>query len=238
MKFPLPLRGRCLMAGVLACLGLMGASSANDTAIPRGTLSVDRDLVRVGMKSQLAWEIEYPEPAVTSVVDIVPPNIIKPKKNLKMKVRVLGASFQETTTKFLPVEVMWSKNGASWSRVFYGYQSSVKPSQVLLETTVKAGDTLNLGGRGWRSGAWLPFYNTSAATNNLVMLKNGDRVPTTVPALNGNSIESFLRPYMDTTTKKVKIGDRDLILLMELGQTSTAASGFDLQDLVVLVTFE
>jgi hypothetical protein len=36
----------------------------------------------------------------------------------------------------------------------------------------------------------------------------------------------------------VKIGDRDLILLMELGQTNINNSGFDLQDLVVLVTFE
>jgi hypothetical protein len=70
------------------------------------------------------------------------------------------------------------------------------------------------------------------------MLKNGDRVPTTVPALNGNTIESFLKPYMNSSTKTVKIGDRDLILLMELGQTNTNASGFDLQDLVVLVTFE
>ena len=43
---------------------------------------------------------------------------------------------------------------------------------------------------------------------------------------------------MDTTTKKVKIGNRDLILLMELGQTNPNNSGFDLQDLVVLVTFE
>ena len=70
------------------------------------------------------------------------------------------------------------------------------------------------------------------------MLKNGDRVPSTVPALNGNSIESFLKPYMNTSTKTVQIGDRDLILLMELGQTSPSSSGFDLQDLVVLVTFE
>lgn len=225
------------MAGMLACLSLLGTVSANDSAVPRGKLNVDRDLVRVGTKSQLAWEIEYPEP-ITSVIDIVTPNIIKPKKDLKMRVRVLGASFQESITKFLPVEVMWSKNGASWSRVFYGYQTSVLPATALLSTTVKAGDTINLGGRGWRSGSWLPFYQTASATNNLVMLKNGDRVPSTVPALNGNSIESFLKPYMDTSTKKVKIGDRDLILLMELGQTNTNASGFDLQDLVVLVTFE
>jgi len=189
------------------------------------------------MKSQLAWEIEYPAP-ITSVVDIVPPNVIKPKKDMKLKVRVLGASFQETVTSFLPVEVQWSKNGSSWTRIYYGLQTNVLPNVPVLQTTVKAGDTVNFGGRGYRDRAWLPLYNTAQATNNLVMLKNGDRVPTTVPALNGSSIESFLKPYMDTVTKKVKIGDRDLILLMELGQTNTSNSGFDLQDLVVLVTFE
>lgn len=237
MNFPLPPRSGRLLACILGCLSAFGNASASDDTIPTGKLNVDRDLVRTGTRSQLTWEIDYPAP-VTSVVDILPPNIIKPKKNLKMRVRVLGASFQETATKFLPVEVQWSKNNSSFSRIFYGYQTGVNPSTVVLNTTVKSGDTINFGGRGWRDNAWLPLYRTSAATNNLVMLKNGDRVPSTVPALNGNSIESFLKPYMDSTTKKVKIGDRDLILLMELGQTNTAASGFDLQDLVVLVTFE
>ena len=224
------------MAGILACLFAIGSSPAADT-VPTGTLSVDRDLLRVGARSQLIWDIEYPS-AVTSVIDIVPPNIIKPKQSLTMRVRVLGASFQESATKFLPVEVMTSKNSSSWSRVFYGLQTSVKPSTVVNSQTVKKGDTINIGGRGYRDGEWLPLYNTASNTSNLVMLKNGDRVPSTVPALNGGTIESFLKPYMDSVTKKVKIGDRDLILLMELGQTNPNNSGFDLQDLVVLVTFE
>ena len=267
------------MAGMLACLSLSGISPASESAIPRGTLSVDRDWVRVGAKSRLSWQIEYPAP-VTGVVDIVPPNTVKPKKDVTMKLRVLGASFQQAKSNnghgnnadgvdssnpgkgsggpngapdlsrgyddetknakstYLPVEFLWCVNGSAWSRVFYGYQTEVDPTAVLLETPVKSGDTLNFGGRGWRNGSWLPFYHTAKATKNLVMLKNGDRVPTTVPAFNGVSIESYLKPYLDVVTKTVKIGDRDLILLMELGQTRTTASGFDLQDLVVLVTFE
>ena len=226
-----------MLAGVFSCLLAIGASPAADETVPTGTLSVDRDMLRVGELSKLNWQITYPAP-VTEVIDIVPPNVIKPKKDLKMKVRVLGASFQETATKFLPVEVMWSKNSSSWTRVFYGYQNNVVPSTVMLTTNVKKNDTINFGGRGYRDGSWLSLYNTAAKTNNLVMLKNGDRVPTTVPALNGLSIESFLAPYMNTNTKRITIGDRDVILLMELGQTNTSNSGFDLQDLVVLVTFE
>lgn len=237
MITPLLNRGGRLMAGILACLLAVTSTHAAENMVPTGTLTVDRDILRVGTKSQLAWSIEYPAP-VTEVIDIVPPNVIKPKKDLKMKVRVLGASFQETVTKFLPVEVMWSKNNSSWSRIYYGLQTLVVPSTVVLNTTVKKNDTINFGGRGYRDGAWLPLYNTASNTQNLVMLKNGDRVPSTVPALNGLSIESFLKPYMNTTTKKIQIGDRDVIMLMELGQTNTSNSGFDLQDLVVLVTFE
>jgi len=238
MKTPLLPRSGRLLAGILGCILAIGSSpAANESTVPTGTLNVDRTLIRVGAKSQLSWDIDYPA-AVTNVIDIITPNTIQPKKDMNMRVRVLGASFQESILSFLPVEVMWSKNNASWSRIHYGIQSLVIPSMVVLNTTVKKNDKINFGGRGYRDGGWLPLYNTSASTSNLIMLKNGDKVPSTVPALNGLSIESFLKPYMNTTTKKITIGDRDLILLMELGQTDTRNSGFDLQDLVVLVTFE
>lgn len=230
-------RGGRVVASLLAGLLSLASAFAADS-IPTGTLSVDRNLVRVGAKSQLNWQIQYPAPPVTEVIDIVTPNTIKPKQDLKMRVRVLGASFQESITSFLPVEVMWSKNNSSWSRVFYGSQLLVNPSTVVLNTTVKKNDKINFGGRGYRDLSWLPLYNTSANTNNLVMLQNGDKIPTTVPALQGGAIESFLTPYLKADKKTVSIGNRDLILLMELGQTNINNSGFDLQDLVVLVTFE
>jgi hypothetical protein len=206
------------------------------TEIPRGTLNVDSTLVRAGSRSQIDWNIEYPA-GVTDVIEIVTPNIIKPKETLKMRVRVLGASFQQAVNSYLPVEVMWSKNNSSWARLFYGTQTAVNPSTVVLDTTVKKGDTVNFGGRGYRSG-WLPLYNTSAASPNLIMLKNGDKVPSTTPAFQQGLIESFLTPYLGSDKKTVKIGQRDLIVLLELGQTNPAVSGFDLQDLVILVTFE
>jgi hypothetical protein len=226
------------MTGLLACLLSFASAQAANT-IPTGTLNVDRNMVRVGTRSQLNWQIQYPAPVseVTEVIEVVTPNIIKPKQDLKMKVRVLGASFQQTITSFLPVEVMWSKNNSSWSRVFYGSQLLVNPNSVVLNTNVKKNDRISFGGRGFRDG-WLPLYNTSTASQNLVMLKNGDRIPNTIPALQGGAIESFLSPYLLADKKTVKIGNRDLILLMELGQTNTNNSGFDLQDLVVLVTFE
>jgi hypothetical protein len=237
MKLPHSPRGGCLFTGILALIGMIPqAFAANE--IPTGKLNVDRTLVRVGTQSQLDWNIQYPSAGVKDVIEIVTPNIIKPKANLKMRVRVLGASFQESTTTYLPVEVMWSKNNASWTRAFYGKQTDVNPSKVVLDTTVKTGDIINFGGRGYRDKAWLPLYNTSTATPNLEMLTNGEKVPSTTPAFQQGLIESFLKPYLASDGKTVKIGDRDLILLLELGQTNPKVSGFDLQDLVILVTFE
>ena len=220
---------------MLACFALSSAHAADD--IPIGTLNVNRTMVREGSQSQLDWQIQYPA-GVTEVVEIIPPNIIKPKKKLKMRVRVLGASFQQSYNSYLPVEVMWSKNNSSWTRLFYGNQTNVNPSTLVLDTTVNKNDTINFGGRGFRSNAWLPIYHTSMTTPNLVMLQNGDRVPQSTPAFQQGNIESFLRPYLMPDRKTVSIGDKDLILLLELGQTNTSNSGFDLQDLVILVTFE
>ncbi|HEY1120053.1 MAG TPA: hypothetical protein VGE67_00570, partial [Haloferula sp.] len=140
--------------------------------------------------------------------------------------------------KYLPVEVLWSLNGSTWSRLFYGIQSSVNPSKPVLETTVPSGSAINFSGRGWRDSAWLPLYSTAVSTPNLVVLKNGDQAPSAVTALSGGVIASYLSPYMDPVTKTMKIGDRDLIVLVEVGQTSSSTSGFDLQDLVILVTFD
>lgn len=234
MKLPHAPRGGRLLATWLAIAGM--ALPAFAAEIPHGTLQVDNDLVRVGARTQLDWQIQYPS-VVTDVVEIISPNIIKPRSDLTMRVRVLGASFQQSTTSYLPVEVMWSRNNASWSRIFYGRQTDVIASKVVLETIVRKGETINLGGRGYRSG-WLPLYHTALTTPNLVMLKNGDQVPATTPAFQQGLIESFLTPYLASDKKTVRIGNRDLILLLELGQTNPKVSGFDLQDLVVLVTFE
>ena len=284
MKSSQLLRPLLAAAGMLAFASLSGIAPAADTAtsdtsIPHGPLSINSDWILAGTKAQLAWQIDFPAP-VNKLVDVVPPNVIKPKKDLKMKVRVLGASIQEAKSnnghgnnadgvdssnpgngnggpngaidlsngiddelkggkvKYLPVEVLWSLNGASWSRLFYGTQPSVNPSKAVLETTVSSGSSINFAGRGWRDSAWLPLYNTAASTSNLVVLKNGDQAPLAMTALSGSAIASFLSPYMDPVTKIMKIGDRDLILLVELDQANPSVSGFDLQDLVILVTFD
>ncbi len=277
MKHPHSPRGGRLAIGLLACLCSLQSVPAEET-IPTGKLDIDRSLVRVGAFSQLDWQIHY-KTGITEILEVVPPNILRPKGNLAMRVRVLGASFQQAkdnngggnnadgvdssnpargfgvtrggidnftsddeirrnNANELPVEVVWSKNNSSWARIFYGTQSKINPSAVVLDTTVKSGDIINFGGRGYFGKAWLPLYSTATSTPNVLMLKNGDSIPSTNQAFQQSLIEDFLKPYLAMDGKTVKIGNRELIVLMELGQTVPTHYGFDLQDLAVLVTFE
>lgn len=271
-------RGGRLAIGLLACLCSLQSVSAEET-IPTGKLDIDRTLVRVGSFSQLDWQIHY-KTGITEVLDVLPPSIFKPKEDLTMRVRVLGASFQQTRDNNgggnntdgvdssnpakgteisgneidnfmtddeirgsnnaydLPVEAVWSMNNSPWARIFYGTQSQINPSRVVLDIPVKAGDIINFGGRGYHEKAWLPLYTTATSTPNVLTLKNGDVVPTDIAAFQQCLIEDYLKPYLAMDGKTVKIGNRDFIVLMELGQTDPTHYGFDLQDLAVLVTFE
>lgn len=236
MNSPVSPRGGKLSAGILGCLcclGSLSALNASETAIPRGSLNVDRDLVRVGTRSQLNWKIEYPS---APPVDVTPTGTIIPKSDLKMRVRVLGVAFQSGST-LLPLEAYWSKNGAPWTRYFYGNASQVKASDVLIDSMVKANDRIDFGGRGWSGSSWLPYHHTRTDDRYVTVLQNGDSAPSYAPAYNQGEIVSFLAPYLDAGGK-IRIGSRDLIILWEASTASPGTTYFDMQDLVVLVSFE
>jgi hypothetical protein len=136
-----------------------------------------------------------------------------------------------------PVEVYWSKNKAAWERLFYGTQSTLVSTSVVLETVVATGDTVDFGARGFLT-SWLPLYCTSSDCRNLVILKNGDPVPHQISSKQYGQVVNFLKPYLSTDAKTVRIGARDLLILVELDQTEPLAVGFDYQDLGMLVTFD
>lgn len=232
-----PRGGKSIRLPLALSLGLVVASaSANDSTVPRGTLNVDRDLVRTGMSSQLDWNIEYPTPKVIDVVDIIPPNRIRPKKNVTMKVRVLGVAFQ-SGNKQLPLDGYWSLNGSSWQRFFYGDRDDVRPGRIVIEQSISKGSLIDFGARGWSGRNWYPFHSTNVVDPYVTVLKNGDQAPDYAPAYDQDSVVSFLKPYIDAGGK-VTIGERDLIILWEASTAPMTSQFFDMQDLVILVTFE
>ena len=270
MKHPhLPCGGRFLTLGI-ACLGLNGQVFANnEEMIPRGSLSVDSTLVRVGTQSQLAWQIQYPK-VVTDIVEVTPTTITS-KDELEMRVRILGANVrtdsghgnnldgmdssntgnkegvdlsgsiddERSGTYYgeMPVEAVWSKNKSAWSRIFYGSYSSIVPTEIVLDTVLAKSDVVDFGARGYLLD-WLPLYCTSTDCTNLLVLKNGDPTPPQIASKQYGQIAGFVKPYLSTDAKSVKIGDNELLILVELDKTEPLAVGFDYQDLGMLITFE
>ncbi len=219
---------------MLALLSVMSQSFAA-TDIPTGTLNVDRTLVRIGSRSQLDWKIQYPG-GIDDLVTVTNTGTIIPKSALTMRVRTLGVAFQSGQT-LLPLEGSWSKNNGSFTRFFYGTGPSVVPTKVLVDTPVNPNDKINFGGRGWSGSSWYPFHHTRVSDPYVVVLKNGDTAPNYVPAYNQGTVKSFLVPYIDGSGR-IRIGSNNLIILWEASTAAPGSTYFDMQDLVVLVSFE
>ncbi|MES2661213.1 MAG: hypothetical protein V4689_21515 [Verrucomicrobiota bacterium] len=223
-------RGGRLMTGLLAFLFPIIAASAAD--IPTGKLNVDRTLVRAGVRSQLDWQIQYP---ATRLVDVD----LKPTSKVKMRVRTLGVAFQSGST-LLPFEGSWKINGTSWTTFFKGNALSVLPTKVLVEQIVEKNDTIKFRGRGASSitgTSWYSYHETNNSDQYAVVLRNGDKPPSYAPAYDQGNIKSFLSAYLDSTGR-IKIGPQDLIILWEGSTAAPGTTYFDMQDLVVLVSFE
>ncbi|AKB44196.1 type IV pilin [Methanosarcina vacuolata] len=76
--------------------------------------------------------------------------------------------------------------------------------------------------------------NTSTLPLNVKVLKNGDPVPD-IPGFQGqDSIEDFVKGYIENGSIKLK--ENEAIYIFELGNTDLDSSGADFQDLVILVS--
>ena len=220
-----------MIISLLAGLCSLNSAFAAD-AIPTGKLNVDRSLVRVGTRSLLDWQISYPNTPLVGV------NLV-PKTKVVMRVRTLGVAFQSGST-LLPFEGSWKINSTSWGVFFNGNATTVQPTKILVEKTVEANDTIRFRARGGANAAgtsWYAYHETNNNDKYAVVLKNGDTPPSYAPAYNQGTIKSFLSPYLDSAGK-IKIGEQDLIILWEGSTAAPGTTYFDMQDLVVLVSFE
>ena len=214
-----------------------GQETHGDPYIPVGTLNVNQNMVRTGVKPQLSWNIDYPE-TVTDIVDLDSRSSVTTKKRTRVQMRVVGVAFQSGPTH-LPV-AFWSRIGGSgnpWQSLFYGKYDAVNPDVPVYDEIVEANTVIDFAGRGRTAGGgWYSVRWSLDTSPTCVALKNGDAFPDYAPAYNQGSIESFLSGYVSETNTAV-LGPRDLIYLFECYSTNPGSSYFDLQDLVVVVTF-
>ncbi|MCX6867265.1 MAG: hypothetical protein NTV46_13785 [Verrucomicrobia bacterium] len=220
------------------------AHAQTSPSIPIGSLSAFPTVVMTGTKPTLTWSINYPS-VVKDYVTVTPPSTVTPKQNLVCDIRILGAGVttqnSNGTINYIQTRGFVRYNGSSsWTTIFDGKQTdTVVQQQGILPlfkgisvTTAKA---MNFGGQYYWNGAWSTArYSTSGSY--IKALVNGDTCPSRVPDYNAPSLESFLKPYLDSS-RKVRIGPMDVIIFMELTHTSTDDVGYDEQDLVFLVTY-
>jgi hypothetical protein len=117
------------------------------------------------------------------------------------------------------------------------------PSTGEFTYTVDPNTTLNVTGlaKGNNSSGGCKKYSYSANTVNnsgtqVLTLLDGDTVPVFTPLGGQRTIETFLSPYISSTTGKVTLAKNQVLYLFELGSTDPRSSAYDMQDLVVLAT--
>jgi hypothetical protein len=228
---------------ITTCSLLSGLVSGQTIpAAPVGTLSTRDNLLSPDTLANLTWQITYPS-TVKDYVTITPPATVTSNQELYVDVRVLGAGVTAsgatpTSFTYVPTEAQVKLGNGSYSRIFYGTNHDVNPNTIVYTDKVAVGQSLKFGGRYFYDNAWGPNFTSDSGTQNVRTLVNGDTPPSNLPDYGAPSLESFLGPYLDAAGK-IKIGPMDVIVYMELTHTDAecANSGYDLQDMVLLVTY-
>lgn len=238
-------------AALIHCVMAAPQAFAQTTqpSIPIGSLTAFPTIVQTGTKPTLTWSINYPS-VVKNYLTItnstgVPSALgatVTPNQNLICDIRILGAGVTTQNSNgsinYIETAGKIRYNGSSsWTTIFDGKQTdAIVQTQGIIKTlNVTSGKAMDFGGQYYYNGSWFTFFNSTNGTN-VQTLVNGDACPSYVPAYNAPSLETFLKPYLDSSNK-VRIGPMDVVIFMELTHTDKTNPGYDFQDLVLLITF-
>ncbi len=234
-----------MSAAILAlCVLATERAQADSTSpsIPIGTLTAFPTVVQTGTKPTLTWNINYPS-IVEDYVIVTPPATVTPKINLICEIRILGLGVTSqgsngAITYYRTRGQMKYNGSTSWVDIYDGKQTdTIVQQQGIVKSafTVTKDKPMYFQGQYYNNG-WQTAYN-SLSGDNVRTLVNGATCPSNVPDYNAPSLESFLKPYLDAS-KKVRIGPMDVVVFMELTHTDKTNIGYDLQDLVMLITYK
>jgi hypothetical protein len=228
-----------LALGAVACPRAF--SQSTNLAIPFGKLSAFPTMVQSGTKPDLTWNISYPL-TVADCVTISSQGNITPNRNLLCDVRVIGAGGTTVDDKGRLVHVetvaqIRYNAASSWLKIFEGTNNDalVQQQAIVKSFTATMNQPVDFGGYYINNGVKSLTYS-SLSGDHVRSQVNGDTPPSNIPNYNSPSLASFIKPYLDASGK-VKIGPMDVIVFMELTHTNKSSPGYDLQDLVLLVTF-
>ncbi|MGJ8724642.1 MAG: hypothetical protein ACSHYB_08805 [Roseibacillus sp.] len=232
---------------VCSLLLLLGNTLASEDA-PTGYLDASSLLVRATSKVNLDWKVEFPGgDEIEEICEIDPEtDTVTTTTETSVKIRLLGAGYGNDYA--YGWQESWVKFSDEWvaGKFFEGTGDTVNPNEILKNRTVGEGIELNMGFRGcvyatastpWWKRTWNDWRMMGVGHGGILILKNGDLAPQFSPeSSNQLSAKTFLTPYLSADGENIKIGPRDLIILVDLNKSS-AAEGADYQDQVILMTF-
>lgn len=232
------------ICGVTLLVSSIVHADSTSPSVPVGTLTASPTVVQTGTKPTLTWSINYPS-VVKDYITVTGTATITAKQALVCDIRILGAGVTTQDSKgnivYIETAGLVKYNGSSsWTKIFDGKQTdSIVQQQGILPLftgkSIAMNQAMNFEGYYIYNGSNGSTFSSLSGTN-VRALVNGDACPSYIPAYNAPSLETFLKPYLDSSNK-VRIGPMDVIIFMELTTTNTGDVGYDFQDLVWLVTF-
>ena len=218
---------------------------AGSPSLPTGSIgpaNAQITQIQENQKPPLNWTINYPTLLpelfnITTLTTTVP---------VVAKVRVLGQGVTSGETLVRTAGTMKIGN-SDFQTVFDGVNTNVSSNSIGLagyfgptyaNDIIPANTAVKFGGKYFWDGDWTHHYSTGDGTTNVRVLKDGDTPPSGLGYSGGPTLESFLRPFLDSAGK-VNVGPLDIIVFMELTHTAAQAPnpGYDFQDMLFLVTF-
>ena len=126
-RFPSVTPLMAILANPVSMAEFSPAQTPNPS-VPTETLTASPSQVQAGTYPILTWSITHPNTLV-DVVTIDPDGTITPKENLYLDIRILGASYQISSTLYGTVESYVKADGAtSFTRFFQGTQNQINPA--------------------------------------------------------------------------------------------------------------
>ena len=238
MKTPLILASATLTSilasNIQAERVIISEKTITTSEVTRGDLHISK-LIRKNTKPTINWDLTVAETLETLIEYGDEP---RAKKDLVATITILGTGVTKgsgSDYESIPTRGHIKIGSGPWIKIHDGNEDSVVAGKIVLQTVVEKNQTIQFKANFLKNGEWQASRHTSS--DEVIVLKKGDSIPTNKPSNEAvDSAEDFLKPHLDAQGK-ISIGRRDIIYVAELTHTDKDANGYDLQDLIVHVSF-
>lgn len=228
-----------LLCGAIPC----AADSHGIPYAPRGTMEASGDWIARGGKPELSWRIDFPKTLADVVSLDAESGALVTRVPLRVRMNVIGVG---TATSRDPHRVgLWaSLAGGNWELLKDTTAADVRPAKPVFDRVLPASTSVFLAARAYdpATASWSETRSTerTGAVPGLVeSLGRGALLPGPVRALPAPFLDAFVSPVApDGAGSSVLVGPKELLIFFELGTDDPADDRFDLQDVVVLVSFD